>query len=157
MKLACLLELFLFTAPNFVGMFQNDKIIFPWLVCIHSLSHPCRFVFLCCAFAAINHTDNNNSPVNTHNLFTHSTNNSTTSDSSNNLHHLYHQPGSSSSSSSNGRSSSNNHCCGHHPVLVYDSELELSPGIAGYRLTNPSIMAIAPIRASLDVSKQGVC
>ncbi|XP_071853962.1 kynureninase-like isoform X2 [Apostichopus japonicus] len=31
------------------------------------------------------------------------------------------------------------------------NELDLSPGIAGYRISNPSIMAAVPIRASLDV------
>ena len=150
--------LLVYCSYNF-GICVTMTIILPWLVCIRFCSFFLSLIsavlcFYVVLFAAINYTDINNSPVNTHNLFTHSTNNSTTSDSFNN-HHLYQQPGS-SSSSSNGHSSSNTHCCGHHPVLVYDSELDLSPGIAGYRLTNPSIMAIAPIRASLDVSKQGL-
>lgn len=32
-----------------------------------------------------------------------------------------------------------------------NNELELSPGIAGYRISNPSIFATCPLRASLDV------
>ena len=48
--------------------------------------------------------------------------------------------------------SSSNHCGGPHPVIMYTAELDPSPGIAAYRVTNPSIMAVCPVRASLDVS-----
>ncbi|XP_072036164.1 kynureninase-like [Amphiura filiformis] len=34
------------------------------------------------------------------------------------------------------------------------SKMDLTPGIAGYRISNPSVMALLPIRASLDVFKQ---
>ncbi len=49
-------------------------------------------------------------------------------------------------------SSTHHFCSGHHTVPIYNPELDLSPGIAGYRISNPSIMAVCPIRASLDVS-----
>ncbi|XP_041481123.1 kynureninase-like isoform X1 [Lytechinus variegatus] len=35
-----------------------------------------------------------------------------------------------------------------------NNELELSPGISGYRLSNPSIFAACPLRASLDVFRK---
>ncbi|XP_072037866.1 kynureninase-like [Amphiura filiformis] len=45
---------------------------------------------------------------------------------------------------------------GHRMETRFDmnNEMELSPGISGYRISNPSIMAVCPIRASLDIFNQ---
>ncbi|XP_033120266.1 kynureninase-like [Anneissia japonica] len=57
----------------------------------------------------------------------------------------------------------NKHSCNVKPKLLgwwghryvsrfkMDNTMDLSPGVAGYRISNPSIMAIVPLKASLEV------